>query len=79
MKIPTSAREQLLRARQLGHELTIETRTNPEHPEALPKTWVVCSCGYRSTARRSRSAVNSTMAWHLGKAISEGLDRVNGG
>ena len=68
MKIPTSAREQLLLARQLGHELTI-----------LHGTQVVCSCGYKSTTRRTKAALNSTMAWHLGKAIAEGLDRVNGG
>lgn len=68
MKIPTTAREQLLMAREMGHELSIEHGTR-----------VVCTCGYRSTTRRSRSALNSTMAWHLGKAISEGLDRVNGG
>ena len=78
MKIPATAREQLLLAREMGHVLSVETRTNPAYPDAPPKTWVACSCGYRSTARRSRSAVNSTMAWHLGKAIAEGLDRVNG-
>ena len=78
MRVPTNAREQLLLARELGHVLTVETKTNPDYPDAPSKTWVTCSCGYRSTARRSRSAVNSTLAWHLGKAIGEGLDQVNG-
>ena len=78
MKIPATAREQLLLARQMGHELSVETRSNPEYPDAPSKTWVSCSCGYRSTARRSKAAVNSTLAWHLGKAIAEGLDQVNG-
>lgn len=67
MKIPTTAKEQLLLARQLGHELSIE------HGQR-----VVCTCGYRSTMRLSRSALNGAMAWHLGRAIADGLDRVNG-
>ena len=58
-------------AREMGHELSIETRGE--------KSWLQCTCGYRSTVRRSRSALNGTMAWHLGKVISEALDRVNGG
>ena len=78
MKIPATAREQLLLARQMGHELSVETRSNPEYPNAPSKTWVSCSCGYRSTARRSKTAVNSTLAWHLVKAFAEGLDQVNG-
>lgn len=79
MKIPSTAREQLLLAREMGHELSIEERSRDDFPEALPKYWLHCTCGYRSTSRRSRSALNGTMAWHLGKAISAGLDRVNGG
>ena len=67
VKIPTTAREQLLLAHELGHDLRVEDEIR-----------IVCTCGYRSTARRSRSALNSTMVWHLGKAITEGLDRVNG-
>jgi hypothetical protein len=67
MKIPTTAREQLLLAHELGHDLSIELDTR-----------VVCTCGYRSTTRRSKSALNGTMAWHLSRAIADGLDRVNG-
>lgn len=65
-----TARDQLLLARRFGHELTISTRGE--------KSWLECTCGYRSTVRRSRSALNSTMAWHLGRAIADGLDQVNG-
>ena len=75
MRIPMTAREQLLAARDRGHELRIVTHSREDFPEAPPKFWVECTCGYRSTARRSRSAVNSTMAWHLGKAISEDSPR----
>ena len=67
MRIPRTAVEQLQLARELGHELSIE------HGQR-----VVCTCGYRSTMRLSRSALNATLAWHLGKAIGEGLDQVNG-
>ena len=66
-RIPMNAREQLELARAHGHELWIEHGTR-----------VCCSCGYRSTTRRTRSALNATMAWHLGNAISEALDVVNG-
>lgn len=67
MGVPMTAREQLLRAHELGHDISIEHGSR-----------VVCTCGYRSTTRRSRSALNATMAWHLGKAISETVDSVNG-
>ena len=67
-RIPLTAAEQLQLAHERGHDLTIDIRGE--------KFWVVCTCGYRSTSRRSRSAVNSTMAWHLGKVLS--ADRVNG-
>lgn len=75
MRIPMTAREQLLAARERGHELSVESTIREDLPDALPKFWVICTCGYRSTARRSVSATNSTMAWHLGKAISEDLPR----
>lgn len=58
-----TAKEQLLRAHELGHDLSIE------HGQR-----VVCTCGYRSTMRLSRSALNMTLAWHLGKVISDALD-----
>lgn len=73
MRIPTTAREQLELARAHGHELSVDSRIREDHPEAPPKFWVACTCGYRSTAKRSVSATNSTMIWHLGKAIS-GID-----
>lgn len=75
MRIPMTAREQLLAARDRGHELSVETRVREDFPDALPKYWVVCTCGYRSRARRSRSALNSAMIVHLGKAISEDKPR----
>lgn len=70
MGIPMTAEEQLRRARENGHVLRIEYReAPPEHP-APTKFWLLCSCGYASTPRRSRKALAATMAWHLGKAIS---------
>lgn len=78
-RVPMTAREQLLRARELGHELSIEQRGPwPEHGDLHPKYWLRCTCGYESTTRRSRQALNGTMAWHLGKAIAGAVDQVNG-
>ncbi len=67
-----TARGQLLRAHELGHDISIE------HGQRI-----VCTCGYRSTMRLSESALNGTMAWHLGKVIADGVDhqverRING-
>lgn len=73
-----TAKEQLLRARELGHELTVETRSRPDIPEALDKFWVSCTCGYRSTSRRTRAQVNGVLIWHLGKVMADSVDRVNG-
>lgn len=75
MRVPMTAREQLLAARERGHELTVESTLRDDQPNSQPKFWVVCTCGYRSTARRSVAATNSTMIWHLGKAISEDLPK----
>lgn len=69
-RIPMTAREQLERAHEFGHDLTVEPRGEGG--------FIVCSCGYRSTRRMTRATLNSAMAWHLGKAIAEGLDTVNG-
>ena len=81
MRLPMTAKEQLLLAREQGHELSIVERTRDDFPEAPPKYWLHCTCGYSSTARRSRSALNGLMAWHLGKAISDAFESrsVNGG
>lgn len=71
--IPMTAKEQLLRARELGHELRIEAAGPwPEHGDPNPKYWIECTCGYRSTARRSRSAAGGVLAWHLGKVLADG-------
>jgi hypothetical protein len=79
MGIPMTAREQLLRAREAGHELFVDESANPNFPDAPTKYWLNCTCGYRSTARRSRAALNQVMTWHLGKAIAEAEPpRVNG-
>lgn len=69
MKIPMTAREQLLLAHDLGHDLTVDTRIREDFPDAPPKFWVSCTCGYKSTVRRSYVACNGVLAWHLGKAI----------
>jgi len=69
--IPLSAKEQLRQALELGHELSIVTRTNADFPDAPPKFWLHCTCGYSSTAHRSKKAVSATMIWHLGKVLAE--------
>lgn len=82
-KLP-SAKEQLLQAKELGHELSVARRDFDHHPDAPPKFWLECTCGYRSTARRSEKAVLGTLVWHLGKVLGladaeEAEIRRNGG
>lgn len=74
-----TAREQLQLAAEHGHELSVIERRRPDFPEAPPKYWVTCTCGYTSAARRSRSALNSAMAIHLARAIAGDSRAVNGG
>lgn len=77
-KIPMTARDQLRLAAEAGHEIYVrETGPWPEHGDPHPKLWIECTCGWKSTARRSRKAANGTMAWHLGKAIQEALERTS--
>lgn len=67
--IPRSAKEQLLEARALGHELSTVRR---EFGDGIPpKIKLCCTCGYESTWRRSEKAVAGTMIWHLGKVLGE--------
>lgn len=73
-RIPMTAREQLLAAREQGHVLSVEVRTRPDFPDAPPKWFVSCSCGYQAAARRSRSAANGAMAVHLAKAIVSSVE-----
>ena len=78
MKIPTSKKEQLLIARQLGHVFAVETR---DTAEGHTKYLISCSCGYRAAARRSRTAASSAMTWHMGKILAdyfENPQKVNG-
>lgn len=77
--IPMTAKDQLLRARELGHELTVLTRHHNGSAEPV-KYWLKCTCGYSSTARRTKAQVNGVMVWHLGNVIAESMagDRVNG-
>ena len=64
-----SAKEQLLEARRLGHELSTVRR---DFGEGIPsKIRLVCSCGYESTWRRSEKAIASTLIWHLEKVLGE--------
>ena len=83
MRIPLTAREQLERAHELGHDFRVETRGPwPEHGDLHPKYYLSCSCGWTpKNATRSRKAANTFMAWHMGKVIADGEDqgaRVNG-
>lgn len=77
MGIRKSIADLLIAARDAGHVMHLEERSNPDHPEALTKYWAVCSCGYRSAVRRSRTAANSAAGVHLGKVAP--LDDRNGG
>ena len=72
MGVPLSAREQLLEAARLGHELSYVRREF--EGDIPPKIKVKCTCGYESTWRRSEKAVGGTMAWHLGKVLAEKSD-----
>lgn len=70
-----TAKEQLLRAHELGHDLTIrQTGPWPEHNDPHPKYFLRCSCGWAPNgSSRSRKALNARMTWHLGKVIAEGV------
>jgi hypothetical protein len=71
MAIPTSAKEQLRQALELGHEPSVVKRVRKDFPDAPPKYWLKCSCGYESTARRSEKALAGVLIWHMGKALGE--------
>ena len=71
VRVPMTAKEQLLLAQQAGHELSVVTRTFPEHPEAPPKFYVSCTCGWQGKVVRSYRAASGSMAWHLGKVLAE--------
>lgn len=75
MGVPMTAKEQLLRAQELGHELSIITRGPwPEHNDPHPKYWLRCSCGWSPNgSSRSRKALNARMVWHLGQVLAEGV------
>ena len=70
-------------AEAIGHTMRLEHRPPPDDaPRGFHKYWVVCSCGYTSTARRAPAAAISTVAWHAGNVLGEAAaesDRVNGG
>jgi len=66
-----TAKEQLEAARKLGHELSIVRRDREDFPDAPPKFWLRCTCGYESTARRSEKATVGALVWHLGKVLGE--------
>lgn len=77
MGIRKSIAEMLIAARDAGHVVHLEERSNPDYPEAGTKYWAVCSCGYRSAVRRSRQGANGAAGIHLGKVVP--LDDRNGG
>ena len=66
---PLSAKEQLLEAKRLGHELSTVRR---DFGDGIPpKIRLICTCGYESTWRRSDKAIAGTLIWHLGKVLGE--------
>jgi len=80
-KIPLTAKEQLSRALELGHELHVVTRGPwPELGDPHPKYYLTCSCGWEAHGTsRSRKALNARMAWHLGQVLADGVSRPAGG
>ena len=64
-----SAKEQLLEAKRLGHELSLVRREF--EGDIPPKIRLVCTCGYESTWRRSEKAALGVLIWHLGKVLGE--------
>ncbi len=70
------------RAIELGHLADLEHRPPPaEAPAGFAKWWAVCSCGYRSSAKRAEKEAVRTVLWHLGKVVGEtdGVRSLNGG
>lgn len=67
--VRVTAKAQLEEAQRLGHVLSIVRQELA--PGMPPKLWLECTCGYRSTARRSEKAVMGTLIWHLGKVLGE--------
>lgn len=74
-RIPMSAKEQLVAARELGHELSVrQTGPWPEHNDPHPKYFLTCSCGWAPKgSSRSRVALNARMVWHLGEVLGKGV------
>lgn len=68
-----TAAEQLLQARELGHELSVVQRGPwPEHGDPHPKFYVACTCGWSSKgAARSRKGANFYLVRHLGFVLAE--------
>ena len=62
--VPTTAKAVMERAIALGHVPSIERQT----PDRL---YFCCSCGYRSTRRRSEAALRGILSWHIGKVIGQ--------
>lgn len=78
MRIPVTAKDQLLAAREMGHELSIEQDVSrpdfASKDEAGERFRLLCTCGWHSNWRGSRRALNSRMGLHLGKVIADYLD-----
>lgn len=77
--IPLTAKAQLARAAELGHEVYVTRRGPwPEHGDPHEKIYVSCTCGYRAAATRSERAAKGTVAWHIGKVIGQADAPTNG-
>lgn len=74
-RIPMTAREQLERAHDLGHDVFVITKGPwPEHNDPHPKYFVRCSCGYRAkAAARSQRGANFYLVRHLSSVIADGM------
>jgi hypothetical protein len=76
MGLPMTAREQLLLAKESGHQLQVETRGPwPELGDPNPKFYVSCSCGWEGRVVRSAVAMKASLGWHLGKAVADALEQ----
>jgi hypothetical protein len=75
--VKLTAKEQLLEAKRLGHELSVVRRDFPEFPDAPPKFRLTCTCGYESRQMRSEKATLGTLIWHVGKVLGEADEKTS--
>ncbi len=66
-RLAMTAKEQLRRAHELGHDFTVEQRGPwPEHDDPHPKFYLHCSCGWKGKgAMRSKKGASGLLIRHM--------------